>query len=368
VIFVFLALRYDYGNDYMGYLEGFEGITLWEGSQISLTGEKWEPGWVLLHIVFRPFGFFALVAFTSLLTCIAFYRFIRNFVPARFQWFAVFLYVFDPYLFLVPASAMRQNVGIILFLFAIEFLCKKKRHIVIYLILAIAAATFHKTAYVLLPLVLLAFINVKINKGVASIVALLFASMFFFGNEMFGYVNILVEMFVPKYANYMLGSGRRLNTGVGFAYAMFQLISILYYVGMEVSEQAEESPGFQEQQHSNHLADEQEQYLLPIEPYAAFPDLKARRLLYKIAIMTFMFTPLALQVGMLGRVNMYFAPVLIAVFPIILCATKDAFFYVIFLYSLIGFTLFRFLTFFLSPVWRNKFGTYQTIFSELNLY
>jgi len=361
VIFAFLALRYDYGNDYMAYLEGFGDITVWDWDQIAITTEHWEPGWMFLHILFRPFGFFAMVAFTSLATCIIFYRFIRNFVPAQLQWFAVFLYVFDPDLMLIPASAMRQNVGILLFMIAIEFLYKKKKLIFVYLLLTIVAATFHKTAYVLPLLFVLAFVNIRINKVIGGILVLVFIAMFLAGGQFLGYINMIVDSYLPKYAGYLLGSGARLTSGIGVAFALFQLLCILYFASLEFAPHAKESLEFQEQQGDDFLPTEHD---LPTEDrYAAFLNLKARRLLFKIAIITFIFIPLALQLAMIGRINMYFTPMLMAVFSIILFSTRSVIFYVMFLSAMIGFTLFKFVMFFLSPVWAEKFGTYQTIFS-----
>ncbi len=364
VIFAFFAFRYNYGNDYVAYWEGFGNINAWGWDQIDVADERWEPGWVFLHIFFRPFGFFAMIAFTSLATCIVFYRLIRNFVPAQLQWFAVFLYVFDPFLFLVPASAMRQNIGVLLFLIAIEFLYKKKRLIFIYLALTILAATFHKTAYVLPPLFLLAFLNIKINKTVAGIFVLVFIAMFLAGGQLLGYVNMIVESYLPKYAGYLLGSGGKMNTGVGFAFSMFQLISILYFAGLEFAPHAEESLELPEQQGGDFLPSEDDSYLPSVDPHAVFLNLKARRLLFKIAIMTFMFLPVSLHLAMFGRVNMYFLPVLIVVYPIMLSTTKSVIFYVMFLFAMIGFTLFKFATFFLLPGW-DAFKTYQTIFSAM---
>lgn len=361
VIFVFMALRYDYGNDYMNYLDGYNEIT--SNIQIFLTEMKWDPGWNLLHILFKPFGFFAMVAFMSLATAVVLYRFIRDFVPAQYQWLAMFLYVFDPYLFLVPASAMRQNLGIILFIWGIEFLYK--RRIIPYLLISIAAATFHKSGLVLLPLVVLPFIAIKINKLVAAVFVGMFAGLFFFGQVIIPYMGGLFGQAFAQYTEIYTESSS-FNTGIGFFYALFQLSAILYFAGVE-SRRDEESELPMDSQDQMDAAGQLEQ--LPIsDNHTRYLDIRARRLLFMLAIMTFMFTPLGLQLMMIGRINMYFTPVMIAVYPIIAYTTQDRLFKVIFLGSLIPFTLFRFWAFFISPVWELKFGTYQTIFSAPQWY
>ncbi len=363
VIFIFLALRYDYGNDYMAYLDGYNEIT--SNIQIFLTGMRWEPGWNLLHIIFKPFGFFAMVAFMSLATCVVFYRFIRNFVPVQYQWLAVFLYVFDPYQILVPASAMRQNLGIIVFLVALEYLYKKR--IIIYLLLGLLAFSFHKSGIILLPLAVLPFVNIKINKFVASLLFMLFVFFFLFGSHIYSFITQITGGYFAQYAqSYVEATAARraqLTTGFGFVYSLFLLASVLYYAGIEYV-RSDESP----EEGSMLFSEPQDAGWVPAEQSGIFPSVPARRLLFMLAFISFLFTPLAFQLAIIGRLNMYFTPILIAVYPIIAYTTRDKFFKLVFLSSLIAFTLFRFWAFFLSPVWQAKFGTYQTIFSAPQWY
>ena len=63
IIFIFLALRYDYGNDYIGYMNAFNAL----GSNFAhrSTYMLWEPGWLLLNAFFQPFGFFKVAAFIT---------------------------------------------------------------------------------------------------------------------------------------------------------------------------------------------------------------------------------------------------------------------------------------------------------------
>lgn len=362
IIFIFLALRYDYGNDYKAYLDGFYEITSYEN--VLSEDMRWEPGWNLLHIIFKPFGFFAMVGFTSLLTAVVFYRFIRSFVPAKYQWLAVFLYVFDPYQILVPASGMRQNIPILLFIIAIEFLYRKKM-VPFYLLLTIIGSTFHKSGIVVVPIIMLAFINIKINKFIAIVISILFTVFFFLGDYIFPYINAFISIYFEQYAfSYLYGEGAKFNSGIGFLFSLFQLIAILYYAGIEFNKPLELDDQWQDI--DSNCYDELQ--LEQPDKFSLYNNIAARRLLFKLAIITFLFTPMGLQLMMIGRINMYFTPILIAVFPIILYTTKDKFFHLVFLSSLMLFTLFKFWAFFQSPVWKYKFGTYQTIFSAPQWY
>ena len=102
-------------------------------------------------------------------------------------------------------------------------------------------------------------------------------------------------------------AGTRLGTGLGLVYSLFLFVGVLYFAGVEFtrSEGAECEGGLPGQAE-------------------LFPCLEARRLLFKLAILTFMFTPLAFQLAMITRINMYFVMVLIAVYPIIAVTTRNA--------------------------------------------
>ena len=348
VIFVFLALRYDYGNDYIGYLKHFEEFgSFYSRRAVDVAGMWWEPGWVLLNILFQPFGFFTMVMFTSLLTCVVIYRFIRNFVPAPYHWLAIFLYVFDPNLFLVPASAMRQNIAILLFLLGIEFLYKKR--LVGYFLLVAAAWSFHQSALLLVPIAALAFFNIRINKYFAVLCVCIYASLYVYGEPVFSFVTRTTGVWLEKYEAYQGGGRATINMGLGLAYSIFLFVSVLYFAGIELKNSEEAK----------------DEGVLP-DQAGLFANQAARRLLFKLAILTFMFTPLAFQLGMVSRINFYFLPVMIAVYPIIAFTTRSALYRLMFLGSLIPYTLYMFVTFFNSPVWEKKFGTYQTILSLHN--
>jgi hypothetical protein len=182
----------------------------------------------------------------------------------------------------------------------------------------------------------------------------------------FPYISGFLFARFEKYAETYSG-GSSFSTGIGFFYSLFQLGAILYFAGIELNRYTESDP-LQEMEEQMELTTEQSSQTPVPDKYTKFLDVRARRLLFILAIVTFLFVPLGLQLAMIGRISMYFAPVLIAVYPIILFTSRDKFFRLMFLGSLIPFTLFRFWAFFLSPVWRDKFGTYQTIFSAPQWY
>lgn len=362
LIFLFLALRYQFGNDYNAYLNKFIEITGY--SKIFLTGERFEPGWRFLHLIFKPVGFFVMVACLSLLNCIVFYRFIKKYVPPHYYWLAVFLYIFDPYLMLVHSSAMRQSLAISLFLISIDFLIRKRP--IGYFICILLAMSVHKSAMILLPVFLLTFANLRLNKVLAIGILFFFVSLFLFGPQLYPYFYQFTVTFFPKYAEFYHGE-RQFSTGIGLIFMSFQLTAVLYYAGLQFRPKVSLN-SLQADQDIDYDQSQEQFEVLPIDESAALLQIKANRMLYLLAIITFMFIPLGLLMAMVSRINMYFLTVMIAVFPMILFTTRNPFFKLVFISSLISFKLITFLSFYLDPMWYEFFGTYQTIFSSPHLY
>lgn len=362
LIFLFLALRYNFGNDYNNYLIGFMEIS--SNAKIFLTDAKWEPGWRFLHIIFRPFGFFAMVGTLALIHCIILYRFVRRYVPPKYYWLALFIYIFEPYLMLIECSAMRQTVAISLFLLSIDFLIRKKA--IGYFICILIGISMHKSALVLLPVFVLAFFQWRLTKPLALGYLLCFISLFIFGEQLFPYIIKFTDIFFHGYVSEYRG-GRSFSSGIGLMFMLFQLISILYYSGLQFKPQNGWDSGEMESEYDIDYIpyDTPESDLSP--SYNTDLTVKANRILFLFAILTYMFIPLGLMIGMVGRVNLYFLPALIVVFPLVLNGSKSAFFRLAFLSALIFFTLFKFMMFFYNPLWE-RFTVYHTIFSAPQIY
>ena len=61
ILFVFLAIRYEWGNDYRQYIDKFTVYNSIDEFNYSDPNERWEVGWIFLYRIFKPFGFFSLV-------------------------------------------------------------------------------------------------------------------------------------------------------------------------------------------------------------------------------------------------------------------------------------------------------------------
>lgn len=325
LIFLFLALRYDYGNDYSGYLEGF--LKMNRIDVIDYFDKDWhyEPGWILLCRLFKPFGFFALTAALALFNCFVYYYFIKKYVPSDYYWLAVFLYVFNPDFMLIHSSAMRQSIAISLFLFAIDYLYKKD--VIRYCLCICLASLFHTSALILLPLFLLGLYNWKITKLTAIGIFSLFIFLFLFGKDFLPDMNRFIDTYFNKYEAYQ--EGTKISTGLGLILFSAIFALVLFYATSQSGESS---------------------------------------LLFKIAGLSFFMIPAGLLIQMFARVGMYFQPATLAVYPIVLLNIKNPIFKDLSSALLVLVTLYFFYEFFHSDTYSVLFGTYSTIFSAPEVY
>lgn len=143
ILFVFAALRYDFGNDYDAYLAQFGYI---KSGQYNSFDEEILFAW--LNKISPSFSF--LIVLTSAVFLYAVYVLIKNNVSLEYIGIAFLVFVINPYIFLMNLSAIRQSIAMAIFIFAVHF--SKKKKIIPYIILIIIASLFHKSAIVLLPL------------------------------------------------------------------------------------------------------------------------------------------------------------------------------------------------------------------------
>ena len=118
VLGTFLAVRYDFGNDYMPYM-----LMHKELQNMSIFNSHYEFGWIILNKF--VYNFYLLVAVLSIFNCYVYFRFINRYVPLQFWWLAVFIYVFNTNFMLIQASAMRQTVAILVFIYSIKYIINR---------------------------------------------------------------------------------------------------------------------------------------------------------------------------------------------------------------------------------------------------
>ena len=328
LLFIFLLLRYDFGNDYLAYYKYFiriHDVQIKDLSDFSHYEQNhyYEPGYTYLNKIFP--SFFLLVGCLALLTSFIYYSDIKWYVTKNMMWFSVFMLIFDPYLMLVQSSAIRQTVAICLFLYSIRYLIE--RNFWKYALCIVIGYLFHKSAIVLLPIYFIATPS-KWSRKVLAASVICFFFITFLGFMLLDSIGNIANTYFPDYQKgYMADiSGNQLNTGLGFIFLTLVFFFIIW----------------------SHKKGEPHNLVIS-----------------KLSIIGFVLYPLGMYLNMFTRIFMYFSPVLVLSLPyaLSLLASKKIRLPVIIL--LLVFYLWNYFIFFQNPIWLVKFSTYKTIFSSM---
>lgn len=197
---IFLSIRYDFGNDYVGYFMSFKEYTSYS---FELTDfEKWaslqargEYGFVILNKLFQPVGFFGFIIFLSAFSLFVLYRLIKKYVPANWYWFSIFILAFNPSFLIVGiAGAIRQWLAVTLFILTFNFILKKK--IIPFIIMMLVASTIHKTALAVIPFFLISFLNINNFSKLKAVILCFLILLWFVVIPQVGYT-----LFLPLFQN-----------------------------------------------------------------------------------------------------------------------------------------------------------------------
>ena len=289
---------------------------------------------MLNHVV--P-SFFVLVAIISAVFVYIIYRLISGNLPSGYVWVGVFIFLFNPYLFLVNLSALRQCLAMCAFIIAVNAAYKKR--FLLYVVLVAIGALCHKSAWVLLPVYF--FINAKpVKKSHVAVIAAAILMLLFAVN-----IQAVVESVAVWFdsANYIYHATQgvtntlraTLLTSIFLIYTLFNL-----------------------------------------------PKLQGKALVYgKLCLVSCALGVLAFRLSMLTRIQMYFEMFSVVALPQIYIAVKNqgpvyadyrnamgSLWHIINRYALpiliVVIYLLRYYSFFTNPMWES-FVEYHTIFSLL---
>lgn len=347
IIITFIGcIHYNYGNDYMGYYDIWQQINGMSFKEVmwaeNIYGEK---GWHVLNWVFTfsEYGFFFMVAFLQIVQNFIFYRFIKKYLPPKHYWFGTLIYLMTTSLYLMNFSMMRQGFAGALFLAAFQILCprsipskikgkqiKKTARLLLSILIIYLATTFHTSAYICLPFLLLCLLplnNIRpfLVGGIAlTVVLLLFKNI---TSELMSYLfrYEALSIFGDRY-----NSVAR-SLGIGFI-----LNSVPYVVCLVLL-----------WKNANTLHQEYKYLLF-------------------LALSGFIFTPISLvTTKMVGRITMYFLPFIIVAIPISYNAIKDEKIrkLVSILYFLM--TIYQYYGFFISDTYGPRYMEFHSIFEVL---
>lgn len=220
---IFLAIRYDFGSDYMGYLEYYQR-TVQYNFHDSLTATRFEPGWGFICKLSQPIGFFGLVIVLTIFEMLVFYYMCVKYVPAQYYWLALFILLLNPVLMLTFTSMMRQTLAVSLGLIAIDGIIHQKR--IVPLLLIVIATQFHKSAYILIPIILFSFFS-DIKKVCYLLGGIMIVAPFiliYFSDGILSVFNLLIEVEQFNYYDNYVGGESNNAFGLGDMINLFLLL------------------------------------------------------------------------------------------------------------------------------------------------
>lgn len=324
---IIYGLRYDYGNDYSDYLNMFQTIN--SRSARFISHSKFfniEPGWIWLNRLFKPLGFEGLIIFLTFIQLGVMGWFIMKFVPRKYQWQALALYIFLPGFMVTEFSMLRQSLAMSIILIGVAKVLGRK--FIQGLVFFALSMLFHRSGAVsimFIPLYFLRNINYKWALLGYSVIVLVCQ---FFAAPLVNIIESVVSMgFFDKYENYYRGNNVvvEMRSGLGF---IFQMILNLYVA-----------------------------YLLKF---------KSTKYRYFIVCLLFgyAFLPLTGSVGLVSRIIYYFQHVgILGFLPLFKRASKDVMAFIL-TAVFIAYIASANYIFFTLPIFVKKFFYYRTLFDK----
>jgi len=315
---LFYSIRSDYGNDLPGYIEAFNNISFFS-SDLSDSNIHYEPGWIILNLLFSNLGWQPLLIFLTIIQFGTVYWLITKYVEPSKYWLIFSFYVLSASLLLTSLSMLRQALAMHISCWAVPYVLKKSYLKSIPIL--ILATTIHTSAFAVFPILLLPFIiNIR-----PKIVAIIYVSLFI--------ILMVADSMVSDLFKIVLQS------------ATFEKFDI--YEG----EQSEKGSGL------GILL----QLLLSLWLLLRYSKQKAQYFFNLTLCLSVMMTPFVMLIPLVGRISMYFLLMGIISLQTLTNFKKDPIGMILLLINLyIAFS--GYFSFFESPIWKNAYSVYHTIF------
>ncbi len=143
LIFLFMALRVDYGGDYSSYEEYYNYFH----TGGSIATNTVEMGFYWLSYIMPSYRM--LLVFISILFCGALYFLFRHYIPVRYWAFAFFILFISKSMLIGNMSGIRNSIAVSAFIYGLYFL--ENGYKLRYILLMIGASFFHTSALIFLP-------------------------------------------------------------------------------------------------------------------------------------------------------------------------------------------------------------------------
>jgi hypothetical protein len=221
LLFLYSAVRVDFGSDYANYELLFEKIKVFGIYYYIRT----EIGYGLLNEYLPSYR--SLLVLLSLFTCVTLYYYFQRLIPRYYHWL-IFLLISLSTVIFFQLTGLRNGISINIFILSIIFI--KNRKLIYFIILTLLASTFHLTSIIYMPIAYLVATPRKINKGDMIIWGL---AVFILGFLPIDYVvNILgySDVLLGQYSTYItrLGHSTADRSLLLSGYSLFSFVLTLH--------------------------------------------------------------------------------------------------------------------------------------------
>lgn len=225
---IFFSLRYNYTMDYIAYERMFNSVNAYENMNYYSYIRGIETGWKVLNRLLAPLGYQSLIAVTTFFQLGVFVWFAEKYISRKWQWVALMIYVFDPWYMLMHLSTMRQTMSMSVLVLSLPYIFDRK--IFKALLIWAVALTFHKTAWIALPIMFVGYLKPRYWRLTAILIgsiigvsALIPAFFFDIAKHSIGLLGAgRFEIYIVK------GSAAQLGSGVGLLYRMAFIGYLIY--------------------------------------------------------------------------------------------------------------------------------------------
>lgn len=328
IITILSCLRYDFGNDYLGYMKEFNEMFSYSPDAIMNYDGFKDKGWFIIQHYLYPIGWFLFAGIISVFCNVTYYKLIKRYVPRKDYWLSFFIYVFTFDMFVLQQSMVRQGLAIAIIVWAFMLLDKPKHNIgsiLKILLITGLAVSIHKSAAFTVPFMLLRIIPPKWNKITAIVLMGCFFALFFVKTFLAGaMVNIMMLDAFSSFDYYSDEEGADIGIRALLECIPF-FVSALY-----IYRNGENTNG---------------------------------RFIVIASMCATMILPLTTIVHLVSRVAMYFSILFIVSVPLTYRSIRIPAFRVCLLALLMAIQLYVYVDRFNSPTYKKSFQEYHTILS-----
>lgn len=325
-------IHYDYGNDYMSYLNIFNEVKRYSFNLNDHLNRAFivEGGWSMLCWLFKYLGgFFVMVAVLNIIQNTIAYNFIRKNVNRSYWSLAMFIFLFNYNFYLLEFSMMRQELVAFIFLGMWKYIEERKWWIP--LVVLLLCSYIHSSSLILVPFAFWGFIPVDKYKFIGFIYVLLFCLLWLlsnFLNNIFSYALTLNDS-IAGYEEYDKYNTKGFTLGLGFIINLIPFVLSILYL------------------------------------FTKKDGLKSKKQLISIFAISFLTAPFSQIITLMDRISIYFIFYGLGALPFIYENIRNKILKNVLIFLFIAITLYNYNGFFQSKVWATKYATFNTIFSQI---